>query len=44
MTFQWIQLVYAAVTLFIVINYGMLMTAVVRKLGARAGGRYGIPV
>ena len=44
MRFEWIQLAYAALTLFIVINYGLLMTAVVRKIGARAGGRYGIPV
>lgn len=44
MTFQWIQIAYALLTLFIVINYGMIMTAVVRKIGARVGGRYGIPV
>ena len=44
MTFQWIQIAYALLTLFIVINYGLIMTAVVRKIGARVGGRYGIPV
>ena len=44
MSFQWIQILYAAATLFIVINYGLIMTAVVRKIGARAGGRYGIRV
>ncbi len=44
MTFEWIQIAYAALTLFIVINYGLIMTAVVRKIGARVGGRYGIPV
>ena len=33
-----------ALTLFIVINYGLIMTAVVRKIAARVGGRYGIPV
>jgi NADH-quinone oxidoreductase subunit H len=27
-----------------VINYGMLMTALIRKIGARVGGRYGIPI
>ena len=44
MTFQWIQIAYALLTLFIVINYGLIMTAVVQKIGARVGGRYGIPV
>ena len=44
MTFEWIQIAYALLTLFIVINYGLIMTAVVRKIGARVGGRYGIPV
>lgn len=44
MTFQWIQVPWALLTLFIVINYGLIMTAVVQKIGARVGGRYGIPV
>jgi NADH-quinone oxidoreductase subunit H len=44
MSFQWIQILYAAATLFIVLNYGLLMTAVVRKVAARASGRYGIRV
>ena len=44
MRFEWIQLAYAALTLFIVINYGLILTAVVQKIAARAGGRYGIPV
>lgn len=44
MTFQWIQIPYALLTLFIVVNYGLVMTAVIRKIGARVGGRYGIPV
>ena len=44
MSFQWIHIAYALLTLFIVINYGLLMTAVVQKIGARVGGRYGIPV
>lgn len=44
MTFEWIHIAYAALTLFIVINYGMIMTALVRKIGARVGGRYGIPI
>jgi len=44
MSFEWMQLVYAALTLFIVIVYALAMTAVVRKIAARASGRYGIPV
>lgn len=44
MSFEWIQIPYALATLFIILNYGMIMTAVVRKLAARVGGRPGIPV
>ncbi|SDI84767.1 respiratory chain complex I subunit 1 family protein [Aliiruegeria lutimaris] len=44
MTFEWIQVPYALATLFIILNYGLLMTAVVQKLAARVGGRPGIPV
>lgn len=44
MTFQWNQIPYALLTLFIILNYGMIMTAVIQKIGARVGGRYGIPV
>ena len=44
MTFQWIQIPYALLTLFIILNYGMLMTALIQKIGARVGGRYGIPI
>ncbi|GAB6053954.1 respiratory chain complex I subunit 1 family protein [Magnetospira thiophila] len=44
MTFEWIQIPYALLTLFIVVNYGLLMTALIQKIGARAGRRYGIPI
>ena len=44
MGFEWIHILYALLTLFIVINYGMIMTALVQKIGARVGGRYGIPI
>ena len=44
MSFEWSRIGFAALTLFIVINYGMLMTALVRKIGARVGGRYGIRI
>ena len=30
MSFHWMQLVYSLLTLFIVLNYGLIMTAVVR--------------
>ncbi|MEJ2037042.1 MAG: proton-conducting transporter membrane subunit, partial [Maritimibacter sp.] len=32
--FSWIQIPYALLTLFIVINYGLIMTALVQKIGA----------
>lgn len=35
---------YALLTLFIVVNYGMLLTAFVQKIGARVGRRHGIPI
>lgn len=35
---------YAFLTVFIVWNYGFLMTALIQKIGARAGRRYGIPI
>lgn len=35
---------WALLTLFIVINYGLLMTALVQKIGARVGRRHGIPL
>ena len=44
MSFEWVQIPYAVLTLFIVLNYGLLMTAVVQKIAARVGGRRGIPV
>jgi NADH-quinone oxidoreductase subunit H len=44
MTFDWMKIPYALLTLFIVINYGLLMTALVRKIAARVGRRYGIRI
>ena len=35
---------YALLTLFIVVNYGMILGALIQKMGARAGRRYGIPI
>ncbi|MBU0501225.1 MAG: NADH-quinone oxidoreductase subunit H [Gammaproteobacteria bacterium] len=35
---------YSLLTLFIVVNYGLLLTALMQKIGARVGRRYGIPI
>lgn len=44
MGFEWIMIPYSLLTLFIVLNYGLLLTAVMQKIGARVGRRHGIPV
>ncbi len=44
MTFDWMKIPYALLTLFIVLNYGLLLTALIQKIGARAGRRHGIPI
>jgi len=44
MSFDWMKIPYALLTVFIVFNYGMLLGALIQKIGARAGRRYGIPV
>jgi len=44
MSFEWIKIPYALLTLFIVANYGFLLTAVMAKIAARVGRRHGIPV
>ena len=44
MTFEWMKIPYSLLTLFIVINYGLLLTALIAKIAARAGRRYGIPI
>jgi len=43
MEFEWVKIPYALLTLFIVLNYGLIMTAIIAKIGARAGRRIGIP-
>jgi len=37
------QILYALLTVFIVMNYGFLIQGIVPKIGARVGRRYGIP-
>ncbi len=44
MSFDWMKIPYALLTLFIVFNFGMLLGAFIQKIGARAGRRHGIPV
>ncbi|MEE4219403.1 MAG: NADH-quinone oxidoreductase subunit H [Xanthomonadales bacterium] len=44
MEFQWIKIPYSLLTLFIVVNFGFLLTAFIRKIAARVGRRHGIPV
>ncbi|MDX2507118.1 MAG: NADH-quinone oxidoreductase subunit H [Gammaproteobacteria bacterium] len=44
MQFEWIQIPYALLTLFIVVNYGLLMNALIAKIAARVGRRHGIPI
>jgi NADH-quinone oxidoreductase subunit H len=44
MGFHWMKIPYALLTLFIVVNFGMLLGAFLQKIGARVGRRHGIPV
>ena len=44
MSFDWMKIPYALLTLFIVFNFGMVLNALIQKIGARAGRRYGIPI
>lgn len=36
------RILYALLTIFIVLNYGLILQGIMRKIGARVGGRYGI--
>jgi NADH-quinone oxidoreductase subunit H len=44
MQFEWIKIPYSLLTLFIVANFGFLLTAAMAKIGARVGRRHGIPI
>ncbi len=44
MQFEWIKIPYSLLTLFIVANYGFLLTAAMAKIAARVGRRHGIPI
>jgi len=43
MEFEWIKIPHALLTLLIVFLYGLLLSAIIQKIGARAGRRHGIP-
>jgi NADH-quinone oxidoreductase subunit H len=42
--FDWMKIPYSLLTLFIVVNYGFLLNALIQKIGARVGRRHGIPI
>jgi NADH-quinone oxidoreductase subunit H len=44
MSFDWMKIPYALLTLFIVFNFGLLQAALIQKIAARVGRRHGIPV
>lgn len=44
MSFDWIKIPYALLTIFIVMNFGMIMGALIAKIAARVGRRHGIPI
>lgn len=44
MDFNWMRIPWALLTVFIVFNYGFLMTALIQKIAARVGRRHGIPI
>ena len=44
MQFDWMKIPYALLTLFIVVNYGFLLNALIQKIAARVGRRHGIPI
>ncbi len=44
MNFDWMKIPYAVLTLFIIINFGYLQNALIQKIAARVGRRYGVPV
>jgi NADH-quinone oxidoreductase subunit H len=44
MDFDWMKIPYSLLTLFIVANYGFILTALMQKIAARVGRRHGIPI
>ena len=44
MDFNWMRIPWALLTIFIVFNFGFLMSATIQKIAARVGRRHGIPI
>ena len=44
MSFDWMKIPYAFLTLLIFVNFGFLMNAFIAKIDARIGRRHGIPI
>ena len=44
MDFDWMKIPYAFLTVFIIVNYGLLLNALIAKVAARVGRRRGIPL
>lgn len=44
MSFDWMKIPYSLLTLFIVVNFGLLLNAFIAKIAARVGRRRGIPI
>ncbi|MCK5808272.1 NADH-quinone oxidoreductase subunit H [bacterium] len=44
MNFDWIKILYSLLTIFIVMNIGLVLQGIMRKLGARVGRRHGIRI
>ena len=44
MEFKYIHILYAAITIFVTINYGLLLQGIIGKIYARVGKRIGIRI
>ncbi|KAA6186071.1 NADH-quinone oxidoreductase subunit H [Thiohalocapsa marina] len=44
MSFDWIKIPQALLTVFVVFNFGLLLNALIAKIAARVGRRQGIPI
>jgi len=44
MGFDWMKVPYSLLSVFVVVNYGLLLNALVAKIAARVGRRHGIPI
>ena len=44
MGFDWMKVPYSLLSVFVVVNYGLLLNALIAKIAARVGRRHGIPI